>query len=122
MQPSGSERRTGRRVNIQAALVLRRIDGQKASQAVECTTRDVSLAGAYFETDQPDGFQPDEVVMASIAIPENDRRTFPFARLAGRSRIVRVQELPQSRGAKRFGVAIQFTRDATALTSIPTVG
>lgn len=114
------ERRRGPRANVTAPLVVRHLDARKNAPTLEHMTRDISLAGAYFETDRPDAFQKDELVLASITIPEHERRAFPFARLVGRGRIVRVQELPPAQGAKRFGVAIEFGRDATALTAIPT--
>jgi hypothetical protein len=83
-------------------------------------TKDLGLAGVYFETDAETGFAVDEVVMTSVAVPELQRRAFPFTRLAGRGRIVRVQELPG--GEKRIGIALEFGDDVTALTALPTRG
>lgn len=119
MQPGGAERRRGRRVPLQASLLIRRPDEPALR---EHAIQNVSLAGVYFETDQPEGLVLNEQVVASIAIPESERRTFPFARLAGRGRVVRVQELPPTpdQDAKRFGIALEFGRDVTALTAIPT--
>jgi hypothetical protein len=121
MKPGGAERRRGRRVPINASLLIRPLDEQKPQAARELTAHNISLAGVYFETDQPEGLVLNEQVVASIAIPEAERRTFPFARLAGRGRVVRIQELSpgQSQDAKRFGVALEFGRDVTALTAIP---
>ena len=122
MQLTDNDRRRERRVAMKASLLLRRLGRTDPSESREITVENVSLGGLYFETDRPDGLVPNDQVLASVSIPETERREFPFARLAGRSRIVRVQELPSAPGAKRFGVALEFGRDATALTSIPTSG
>jgi hypothetical protein len=114
-----TERRRGRRIPLQASLLIRR-SGEPAPR--EHTIQNISLAGAYFETEEPAGLAANELILASVSIPESERRTFPFARLAGRSRVVRVHELPAApgQGATRFGVALEFGRDVTALTAIPT--
>ena len=119
MQPSGAERRRGRRVPIAASLLIRRPD-EPAPR--EHTTQNISLGGVYFETDQPAGLSLNDQILASVAIPAPERRTFPFARLAGRSRVVRIQELSSTPGPdeKRLGIALEFDRDLTALTAIPT--
>jgi hypothetical protein len=117
---SSMERRRGRRVAIQAPLRVRRLGEQGPGQ--EHPAQNISLAGVYFETDRPEGLALNEQVFASVAIPEAERRTFPFTRLAGRGRVVRIQELSpeQSQDAKRFGIALEFGQDVTALTAIPT--
>ena len=82
-------------------------------------TSNLSLAGAYFETEQPTGLTLNSQVMASVAIPEADRRAFPFTRLAGRGRIVRIDELPPHDRSPRYGVALEFNEDLTTLTATP---
>ena len=119
---AGVERRRGRRVSLQAPILIRRPAGPPAAAGEERAVGNISLAGAYFETERPD-YAVNEVVIASIAAPETERREFPFTRLAGRGRIVRVQPLapgPASGGTPRFGVAVEFGADVTALTTFPT--
>jgi len=115
------ERRRERRVNLQAPLLIRRLGAQEATSAHEHVTQDVGLAGAYFETDAGRAYTVNEMVTASVSIPESEWRDFPFTRLAGRSRVVRVHELPapKSEPRERIGVALEFSRDMTALTAIP---
>ena len=123
MSHANSERRRGRRVPMNVPVLIRRFGGQEAAPSpCEHTTQNISLAGLYFETDRSDILSLNDLVLASVSIPEAERRTFPFARLAGRSRVVRVHELPAAPGqsAARFGVALEFSRDVTALTAIPT--
>ena len=123
--PVGSiERRRGRRVSLQAPLLIRRIGAREPESFKEETVSNISLAGVYFETEQPDSYAPNEIVIASVSVPEAQRREFPFTRLAGRSRVVWIKALPQRgpESRKRFGVAIEFGQDVTALTTIPPRG
>ena len=120
MLQSRVERRRGRRAAVPAPLVIRRSGSQGSGARVEEQASNVSLAGVYFETTKP--YAPDEIVIASVSIPEpSQTRDFPFTRLAGRSRVVRVEELPpeDAGGEKRFGIALEFGSDVTALSAIP---
>jgi hypothetical protein len=113
-------------VDLQAPLLIRRIDTSELGPFTQQTTENLGLAGVYFETD--DGtFEVNEVVMTSVSIPESERRAFPFTRLAGQGRVVRVNELSgnggaQAGGRKKYGIALEFGNDLTALTSIPSRG
>ncbi len=123
MEQAGIERRRGRRATVQASLSIRRASATPSAtpgQPKEAQARNVSLAGVYFESDEP--YQPNEIVTASVSIPESAQsREFPFTRVAGRSRVVRVEELPsKAAGAqKQFGVALEFGSDVIALSAIP---
>ena len=116
-----AERRRGRRANVQAALTIRRHGAAETEPLKERLIENISLAGVYFETEDHEPFRVNDVVLASVSIPESNRREFPFTRLAGRSRVVRVSELPSKTagGGKRFGVALEFGDNITALTTIP---
>ena len=123
MQQGSVERRRGRRIDLQAPLLIRRIGTREPGLFKEQQTQNLGLAGVYFETD--DGFEVNEVVMTSVSIPESQRRGFPFTRLAGQGRVVRVKELAKvsSDGQKKkYGIALEFGNDLTALTSIPSRG
>ena len=121
MEQGRGERRRGRRISLQAPLLIRRLAQQGAELFQELLTQNVSMAGIYFETDNADAFAMNESVMTSVSIPEIQRREFPFTRLAGRGRVVRVEALAhaQSPERKRIGIAIEFGEDLTALTAIP---
>ena len=124
LMPEGSaERRRGRRVILQAPLLVRRI-GASGPEPFEKAqvTQNLGLAGVYFEMDDEQMLTVNEFVITSVAIPEPRRREFPFTRLVGQGRVVRIQELPQQEpgGGKRFGVALEFGDDMTALSALPT--
>jgi len=118
------ERRRGKRAFIQAPLVIRRFGSREPTPLREEVTTNVSLAGVYFETEDEHPYSANEFYTASIAIPESETRDFPFRRLAGRGRVVRIEELSGTgqAGRKRFGIALEFGQDLTALTAIPARG
>ena len=120
MESGSVDRRRGRRAAVQAPLVIRRL-GTSESKLQEETATNVSLAGVYFETDDAQAYLANDVVLASVAIPASQRREFPFTRIAGRSRVVRVKELPTegTSSRRRLGIALEFNEDVTALTAIP---
>ena len=123
MGSSQIERRRGRRVELQAPLLIRRAAAPSAESASEQVTGNVSLAGVYFETEEG-AYRVNDLVTASVSVPETQRRGFPFTRVAGRCRVVRVSELPGTSptGRKRFGVALEFGNDAVVLTASPPWG
>ena len=118
------ERRRGRRVELEAPLVIRKVTTGSPGAVKEEVTRNISLAGVYFETEQTDAYAVNDTLISSASIPESMRREFPFTRVAGRSRVVRIKEVPSDEGAgrKRIGIALEFGEDVTALTAIPTRG
>lgn len=123
MERGGIERRRGRRVSleVEAPLLVWRAGAPPPRRTKELAAKNVSLSGVYFETDNSETYALDEVLITSVAIPESQRRDFPFTRLAGRSRVVRVNELSalEPDEQKRLGVALEFGNDVTALTATP---
>lgn len=124
MSQGSIDRRRGRRVDVQAPCWIRPLDTPVHERPSEQVTANVSLAGLYFESVQAGPWNVDDVVVASVAVPEAQRRIFPFTRLSGRCRVVRMQELrsPQPGAGQRFGVALEFGDNITALTATPTRG
>ena len=78
------------------------------------------MGGVCFETERVKAYAPNDVLVASVSIPEAQAREFPFTRLAGRSRVVRVDEMPAAESAdgKRCRVALEFGEDLTVLSAI----
>ncbi|PIQ83999.1 MAG: hypothetical protein COV75_04345 [Candidatus Omnitrophica bacterium CG11_big_fil_rev_8_21_14_0_20_63_9] len=110
-------------MSLQVPLQLRRSGPQGPESPQEHFTKNVSLAGVYFETEHPGSLKENDLVFASVTVPETQRRQFPFTRVAGRTRVVRVSELPaSSEGRKRIGVALEFGEHTTALTATPSRG
>lgn len=124
MEQGGVERRRGRRAQVSAPVLIRRLGARNPAPAREEQSANISLAGVYFETEHGDQYAVNEMVTTSVAIPTQETKQFPFRRLSGRTRVVRVHELaPEgSSDRRRFGVALEFGDDVTALTAIPSPG
>src|SRR3989338_971098 len=123
MERGGVERRRGQRANVEAPLLIRTA-GQAAAAFQQETTKNISLGGAYFEAASGEGFSVHAPIVVSVSIPIAQTRRVPFTRLAGRGRVVRMYELPSQEvgGQKRFGIALEFNDDVTALTASPQSG
>ena len=123
MEQSSIDRRRGRRVMLEAPLLIRKFGAQHVGGFREQVARNISLAGVYFETED-EAYAVNEQLVASVSIPETDRREFPFTRLAGGGRIVRVTELPaqDDQRKRRLGIAVEFGHDLIALTATPPRG
>ena len=120
MSPRSIERRRGSRASIEAKLRIRPMDAKPADPYRQTTTTNVSLAGVYFEGQEGDYRMGDEVI-ASVSVPPAQQRAFPFTRLSGRGRVVRIERLPGPGSAgTRVGIALEFGEDLIALTAIPT--
>ena len=123
MELKSIERRRGRRVSLEAPVLIRVVGAQGQGSFKQEIIKNISLAGCYFETDEADAFRVDEAVITSVSVPAAERKNFPFTRLAGRSRVIRVTPLPPGDdGRKRSGVAIEFSDEMTALTATPSRG
>ena len=118
------ERRRERRATLEAPLLLRRLGTPPSQSFEERVTKNISLAGVYFELEGEDLYGVNEPLLTSVSIPEAKQREFPFTRVAGRGRVVRVEELPPEGAGprRRVGVAIEFSSDVTMLTAIPLRG
>ena len=113
------ERRRGRRVGVQASLTLRR-DAPGSQPAGSHTTKNLSLTGVYFEAADRPALSVNEMVTAGVEVPEAERRRFPFTRLSGKGRVVRIQPLEEHDPVRtRYGIALEFGDDVTALTPLP---
>jgi len=79
-------------------------------------SKDVSADGVYLMTRDGGQIVFGELLRVSIAIPEELRRQFPFSRIVGLCRIVRVdQASAEEGGAQRFAVA--FCEDRMTMLS-----
>jgi hypothetical protein len=112
------ERRRERRAELEASVEIRWQDTAGDGNFRREIARNVSLAGVYFETDQITRYAVNDVVTVSVSISDAQSRAFPFTRLAGRGRVVRVKPLDAS-PHRRVAVAIEFGEDVTVLTGVP---
>jgi hypothetical protein len=80
-------------------------------------SRDVSTGGVYVTTGGGDRVVPGEICTVSITIPWESRKAFPFSRIAGRCRVVRVDEVHPADEHPQQGVALAFCGDTTLLAT-----
>ena len=113
-----NERRHWPRMKLAVSVRLsKRTDGP-ISEAVSCETAravDLSAGGAYVTVRTPESrFLPGEILSMSIGVPAESRRAFPFSRLAGSCRVVRVDEhwIP---GSHIQGLALAFCADSVTM-------
>ncbi len=112
-----AEQRQSKRTDIKATLLIKR-DGQpKDAPFEEVTVTSVGLNGAYFYTTEKPEYGLGERIMCTLQVPPQYQRIFPFVRIAGWSRVVRVDEMVMH-GQTRYGVAVAFAGDMTTLTHI----
>lgn len=121
MNQGSVERRRARRAALEAPMLIRKFGTRTSEPFKEYTAQNISLAGVYFEAEEAP-FALNEILMTSMAIPDSQRRVFPFTRLAGPARVVRVDQLPPEEGKRakgRVGIALELSKDVTALTATP---
>ena len=76
---------------------------------------DIGSNGVVFTTNEPGPFVPGEVLALSIAIPWESRRKFPFSRIVGFGRVLRIEEGPRSEEGEQLRVALEFCADRMTL-------
>ena len=88
-----------------------RLSGWEAEGGVGCRyggeSKDLSTGGVYLSSYSAVHLKKGDILRVSIPIPRESRRRFPFSRVVGLARVVRVRELsaaPQS----QLGLALEF--------------
>ena len=106
---SGSfDRRRWPRVRLAVPVRLSRGagGGGGAVSAVLGQSVDISPGGVSLTAEEGGVFVPGEVLTVSVSIPWESRRTFPFSRIVGTSRVVRVEPPGAADlGPRRFALA-----------------
>ena len=117
----GIDRRRHRRIDLTVPILARRNTDGNAATFKQGVAKNLSLAGVYFTTAGWKELEADEVMTVSVSVPPEKVRNFPFSRLAGRGRVVRVDELAKvaSEGPTLYGIALEFGEDLTVLTAAP---
>lgn len=114
--PAFGERRGQRRIQLSAPMEFGKGSGGKGELIYFSSGQslDVSTSGVRFVTQEPGPFESGEVLAVSLEIPNETRPAFPFSRLVGFARVVRVlEEEPQpEEGGQRY-VALKFCEGET---------
>ncbi len=102
------ERRLFQRVELSLPISVRWRDSSGEEKTVAASTSNISYTGAYFKTPEVKSIKREDVLSVAVAIPRESSRDFPFSRLVGKARVVRIEE-------KLQGIALEFARDFTRL-------
>ena len=116
--PSFYERRGQRRIQLSVPAEFGKGSGGKGELMYFSSGRslDVSTSGVRLVTSEPGPFTPGEVLAVSIGIPWETRRVFPFSRIVGFARVVRViEEEPRREEGGQRHVALEFLSHETTL-------
>jgi hypothetical protein len=118
--PTG-ERRHHRRIALEIPVWMCSPDEGPAALWHEGRSRDLSLAGMLCTVPAWSPVAVGEMVRLSIPIPPDRQREFPFSRLAGRGRVVRIEELARRGASSQSAVelALAFGTDLIALAAVP---
>lgn len=106
-------RRRHARVGLSVPVQFGRGREQEKASALAYVgqSRDVGTGGVYLTTQGSGSFVPGDILNVSIPIPWEAQRGFPFSRITGIGRVVRVEAQ---------GVAVEFCRHQ--LTMLGVVG
>ena len=115
--PSTEEPRSRRRVELEASILVRSRSEEPDGVWHEGRVINVSLGGVYFTVTPWKRLTREEVLTLSITVPQAWQRAFPFSRLAGLGRVVRVEEHARASepDETQLGLALAFGEDLTTL-------
>ena len=122
---TATEQRQFRRAEVDAPLTIRLLDQDALASPISGQVKNVSLAGVYCFVQDGYSLKQGDQVVCSLTVPAEQLRLFPFTRVLGKGRVVRVEPIPTGRragespsGQKLFGMAIAFAPDITALGTL----
>lgn len=118
----GAERRRHERLDIALPIEVRRRGKEMAGEMIfeTATTVNLSFGGVYFKTHFRKPIDTGEHVSVAISVPREKFRFFPFSRLVGRARVVRIEELPGNAldPLAKQGIALAFSSDLISLAAV----
>ena len=125
MNITSLDRRRYRRARLELPVVIRGLGQEWAVGTGQVQTTDLSLAGLHCSIGRSEQFAQlqelmrlNQNVTVSITVPYDVRDLFPFSRLIGRGRVVRVDEAGGD-ASQLVGVGIEFAEDFKVLTATP---
>ena len=100
------EKRKHKRLDLFLPVMLGGISNQGKVKEREGVTVNVSYNGAYIGDVKLEDINSNDILKISISVPREEARDFPFSRLAGKARVVRVD---------KDGIAVEFNKDVSRL-------
>ena len=100
------EKRRFKRLDLSLPMKIRRTLGNGKEEALDGLTANVSFNGAYVVDMHLTDINPEDKLNISITVPKDETRDFPFSRIAGKARVIRVE---------KDGIALEFVEDISRL-------
>jgi len=109
------DRRHWPRVRLALPVVVTRRGEGSGQAACSYTAQSIDLSpgGFYLASREGEAFAPEELLSVLVVIPWEARQRFPFSRLAGLCRVVRVDQVSVDSGTAQ-GIALAFCGMDTA--------
>ncbi len=101
-----TEKRKFKRLGLSLPARIKSSLKSGKEQTQEGTTLNVSFNGAYVTDINNKSIKPEDSIKILLSVPRDDARDFPFSRLAGKAKVVRVEE---------DGLALEFDKDISRL-------
>lgn len=111
------ERRQQPRVRLAVPVLCGKAEAHERGRELPWSgwSKDLSAQGVYAMLRERQDVSPGEIVAVDVEIPWESRRAFPFSRIAGTARVVRVDHLAGTTNNPVCGVALAFCQDVTRL-------
>lgn len=100
------EKRRFKRLDLSLPMRLRHISGTGKEDTIDSITANVSYNGAYVLDIDLKNLKPNDELHMTLSVPRDETRDFPFSRLTGRAKVIRVEE---------DGIALEFDEDISRL-------
>ena len=100
------EKRRFKRLDLTLPMSIRCLSANGKEKMQDGITINVSFNGAYVGDIEVENLKPDDKINISLSVPRDDSRDFPFSRLIGKAKVVRVE---------KDGVALEFNEDIERL-------
>jgi len=101
-----NEKRKSRRLDLSIPMSIRHKSDNGKEKTQEGLTINVSYNGAYLVDISLKDISPKDKINISLSVPRDDARDFPFSRVIGKAKVVRVD---------KEGVALEFGDEVSRL-------
>ena len=100
------EKRKFKRLDLSLPMKIRRLSDTGKEEVQDGVTVNVSFNGAYVIDINIKSIKPEDKINISLSVPRDDVRDFPFSRIVGKARVVRVE---------KDAIAVEFGKDMNRL-------
>ena len=101
-----NEKRKSKRLDLALPMSIRHKSDDGKEKAQEGLTINVSYNGAYLVDISLKDISPKDKINISLSVPRDDARDFPFSRVIGKAKVVRVD---------KEGMALEFGDEVSRL-------